>query len=171
MIKKTTHPYLIWITGLPGAGKTTLAKEVYRLLKGKRPTVLMDGDVFREIMGNDLGYSSTDRLKNAQRLARMNHYLIQHGITVVCSTVSLFKEIHAWNKKKFPHFLEVYIEVSAETLHERDQKKLYSQKNLRNDVVGIHQIFDKPQNPDIIIENAKGLRSFLSNAERIIKAL
>ncbi len=160
---------LIWITGLPGSGKTTLAKEVHRLLRNKMPVVLMDGDIFREIMGNDLGYSQNDRLKNAQRLARMNHYLLEHGISVVCSTVSLYKEIHAWNRKYIKNLIEVLIHVPAEILKKRDSKKLYSraESGRITDLVGIHQTFDMPKKPDMSIANHGSRKIFLAHAKSI----
>ncbi|PIQ78709.1 adenylyl-sulfate kinase [Candidatus Peregrinibacteria bacterium CG11_big_fil_rev_8_21_14_0_20_46_8] len=161
---------LIWITGLPGAGKSTLAREVYKLLKDVRPTVLMDGDAFREVMGNDLGYSPEDRRKNAFRLARMNKYLVQHGITVVCATVSLYKDVHDWNREHIEHLVEVFIEVPKDILRERDQKGLYTKGHSGEikDVIGIHQAYDIPENAHMIIKNSGDLQSLLNHASSII---
>jgi adenylylsulfate kinase-like enzyme len=86
---------LIWITGLAGSGKTTLAKEVYNQLKKAYPNVvLIDGDHLREIFGGSTGYTSEERLENAKRLSRLCHFLVNENIHVVCATMSLFKEIH-----------------------------------------------------------------------------
>lgn len=168
---KRNKGVLIWITGLPGSGKTTLAQEVHRLLKNKTPVVFMDGDIFREIMGNELGYSKIDRLKNARRIARMNHYLIEHGISVVCATVSLYKEIHDWNRKHIKKLIEVFIEVPFEILKKRDSKKLYSRAKSGKimDLVGIHQGFDMPKSPDMIVTNHGSREAFLSHAKGIAK--
>lgn len=165
----TKNGVLVWITGLPGSGKTILSKEVYELIKDAVPSIRMDGDIFREIMGDDLGYTIEDRKKNAFRLARMNKYLVEHGVVVICATVSLFKEVHDWNKKNIKNFLEVFIDVPENILHERDQKKLYSKGKtgeIRN-VYGVDQTFDIPQNSDLVIKNDASLDEFLKYALKI----
>ena len=77
---------VIWIIGLSGAGKTTLAEEIYKISKPINPnTVLIDGDAIREIFGNDLGHSAEDRKKNAKRISRLCYFLSLHNINVICS--------------------------------------------------------------------------------------
>lgn len=168
-LKSSQEGVLIWITGLPGSGKTTLAKEVYRILSKKLPSIFMDGDIFRKIIGRDLGYTKKDRLKNAFRLARMNQYLAGHGMIVICATVSLYSQIHAWNRKHIKKLIEIYIEVPHHILRKRDQKRLYSdaQRGKVKNLIGVHQTFDIPQNPDIIISNSHDKKRFLVHAEKI----
>ena len=90
---------LLWITGLSGAGKTTIAAEVFKILKEKYTnSIFLDGDVIREILNNDLSYSREDRLKNAMRISKLCEFLTSQNIHVVCSTMSLYKEIHEMNK-------------------------------------------------------------------------
>jgi adenylylsulfate kinase len=147
---------VVWITGLPGSGKTTLATEVERFLRGRSAAVVrLDGDVFREAMGNDLGYTREDRLRNAWRLARMCKLLSDQGLDVVCATVSLFREIHEWNRASLARYVEVYLRVSRETLVARNQKGLF-RKALAGEVgelVGVDQDFDEPAAPDLVIDN------------------
>ncbi|MDD5146002.1 MAG: adenylyl-sulfate kinase [Candidatus Pacebacteria bacterium] len=160
---------VIWITGLPGAGKTVLADELYRLIKDVTPAVRVDGDVIREMMGNDLGYDPESRKLNAWRLAKLNKYLAEHYLTVICSTVSLIKEIHKWNRKNIKNFIEVYIEVSIKDLIARDKKGIYS-KALNGeikDAYAINQSYDIPEKPDFVIKNNKDLNFFLKNAQDI----
>jgi len=173
MNKKNNEGILVWITGLPGCGKTTLSKEVYKLINKKLFTIRMDGDIFREIMGNDLGYTIEDRKKNAFRLARMNKYLVEHGAVVICATVSLFEEVHDWNRENVKNLLEVFIDVPENILYERDQKNLYSKGKIgeTKNVYGIDQTFDIPKNPDLIIKNDAGLDDFLNNSFEIEKLL
>jgi len=164
---------LVWITGLPGSGKTTLAQTLYRFIGDKFPSVCIDGDAIRNIMGNDLGYNMKDRLANAYRIARLNKYLIEHNLIVICSTVSLFKEIHQWNRKNIKNLIEVYIDVPMDILIKRDQKKMYTQalNGKKKNVRGVDQSFDIPEKPDLIIRNNGDLDSFLKNIKKINKLI
>ncbi len=148
---------LIWITGLSGSGKTTIGKEVYKKLKKKYSnTVFLDGDSFREILGNDLGHTPKDRLENAKRIHRMCKFLISQNINVVCATMSLYKEVHTLNRKEIKNYVEVFIECDIEELIRRDQKGLYSNAvsgKIQN-VVGVNLSYDKPKDCELIIENS-----------------
>lgn len=171
--KKQKPVSLIWITGLPGSGKTTFAQALYDALKDTRPCIVTDGDAVREIMGRDLGYNTKDRLSNAYRIARLNKYLLDHGLTVICATVSLFKEIHEWNRAHIPHLVEVYIETPMELLIVRDQKGMYSRavRGTQKNVRGFDQSFDAPERPDFIIKNDRDMEAFLKHIPAIIRAL
>ncbi len=149
---------LIWITGLSGSGKTTIGKEVFLCIKEKYSnTIFLDGDAFREIVGNDLGHNVQDRLKNAKRIHRMCKFLISQNINVICATMSLYKEIHELNRKEIKNYFEVFIECDIDELIKRDQKDLYTEaiKGTRDDVVGVNLPYDKPQNCDLVIDNSK----------------
>ena len=160
------HPgSVIWITCLPGAGKTTIADEVAALLRARTPAVVqVDGDVVREVMGHDLGYTPEDRLANAWRISRLCRMLSMQGLQVVCATVSLFSDIHSWNRKNLARYVEVYLRVSNSTLSSRNQKGL-----MRGtvDVVGVNQSYDVPQTPDLVVDN-EGNHSPRALAERIV---
>lgn len=174
-MKRINKGLLVWITGLPGTGKTTLAKKIYQLIGNQLPAVCIDGDVIREIMGNDLKYNTKDRLLNAYRIARLNKYLVEHKLVVLCSTASLFKEIHQWNRKNIDNLIEVLIEVPKKDLHKskRHPKNLYElakNKEIKN-VYGIDQKFDYPVKPDMKILNGKNLEQFLRNAQFIKKMI
>ena len=160
---------LVWITGLPGAGKTTLANEVYGLIKDTTPAVCIDGDVIREMMGDGLGYDPESRKLNAWRLAKLSKYLTEHHLTVICSTVSLIKEIHLWNRNNVKNLIEVYIEVPVDELVKRDQKKLYSKalSGEIKDAYAINQPYDVPEKPDLIIKNAGDVGFLLGYAPKI----
>lgn len=154
----STSSKLIWITGLSGSGKSTIGKEVYNCIKKKYTnTILLDGDSFREILGNDLSHSQKDRLENAKRIHRMCKFLISQNIHVVCATMSLYREIHDLNRKEIKDYYEIFIECDIEELIRRDQKGLYTQalNRQRDDIVGINLPYDKPQNCELIIDNSK----------------
>jgi adenylylsulfate kinase-like enzyme len=156
---------VIWITGLPGAGKTTVADEVAALLRERTPAVVqVDGDVVREVMGNDLGYTPEARLANAWRISRLCKMLSAQGLQVVCATVSLFSDIHEWNRKNLARYVEVYLRVSDATLAARNKKGLMRGAN---NVVGVNQSYDVPQSPDLVVDN-EGSDPARALAERIL---
>ena len=150
------HGFVVWLTGLSGAGKSTIGQSVYEDLTVDMPnTVLLDGDSFREILGQDLGHDPRDRLTNAYRIARMCRYLSSQGINVVCCTMSLYPEIWEWNRENIPGYIEVYIKVSRETLFSRDPKGLYARakKGEESNVIGMDIPFHEPVEPDLLLNN------------------
>ncbi|MBT7296755.1 adenylyl-sulfate kinase [Candidatus Woesearchaeota archaeon] len=147
---------LLWITGLSGAGKTTIGSEVYDILKSKYlNTVFIDGDIIRETLGNDLGHDIEDRKRNAVRISKMCEFLTSQNINVVCATLSLFKEIHDLNRKNIKQYYEIFIDVNIDELVKRDSKGLYAKakKGEIKNVIGVDLPYDKPENPFMIIDN------------------
>lgn len=145
-----------WITGLSGAGKTTIGKLFYKKLKEKYPnTVFFDGDTLRKVFGDDLGYTKEDRRKCAMRYSRLCAMLQEQGIHVVCCTISMFDSVRDWNRENICNYVEIYVKVSMETLQKRDQKGLYSgmTKEKQKEVVGIHLDVEEPKHPDIVLLN------------------
>lgn len=140
-----------FFTGLSGAGKTTIGGLFYRRLKTHKPNVVvLDGDQTRIAFGDDIGYSSEDRLRGAYRLFRVCRLLTDQGIDVVCCSISMYEQVRAWNRENLSNYKEIYIRVMKETLLQRNQKGLYTSG--RN-VVGVDLPFDEPKRPDIIVEN------------------
>ena len=122
-----------WITGLSGAGKTTIGKIFYGKLKEiYSNTVFLDGDTLREVFGNDLGYSDTDRRKCAMRYSRLCDLLQKQGIHVVCCTISMFDSVRQWNRENIANYHEIYVEVSDETLQKRDHYGMMEKKRRKN---------------------------------------
>lgn len=151
---------MVWITGLPGAGKSTTARVVAERLRQRTPAVVhLDGDTFRAVMGQDVGYDRAGRLANAWRMARLCHLLSGQGQLVVCSTVSLFREIHAWNRANMAAYLEVFLRVRMETLQARDQKGMYSGARAGSvaHVPGVDQAVEVPESPDLVLDTDGGL--------------
>jgi adenylyl-sulfate kinase len=149
---------LIWITGLSGSGKTVIAKEVYKRIKSEMiNTVLIDGDDFRNIIGKEVGYSQEERFNYAIQISRMCKFLIEQDINVICATISLFKEVHKFNRDNVKNYFEIFIDCNMQELIRRDQKGIYSRalKGEIKDVVGIDIPFDKPENPELVIENSE----------------
>lgn len=156
MSDTATAERLIWITGLAGAGKTTIGARVYAWLRERKPNVVfLDGDELRRVLGADHGYSRAERLSLAMTYSRLCRTLCDQGIEVVCATVSLFRECQLWNRQHFPRYFEIYLHVPLETLIARDHNRLYSRAlggELRN-VVGLDLDFCPPPQPDLVIRN------------------
>lgn len=145
-----------WITGLSGAGKTTIGRLFYQKLKQDFPnTVFLDGDIMREVFGADLGYMEAERRKCAMRYARLCNMLYKQDLNVVCCTISMFDAVRKWNRENIKEYKEIYIKVSMDTLYRRDQKGLYSgnTEEKEKEVTGIQIPFEEPLSPDLVLEN------------------
>ena len=165
---------VIWLIGLSGAGKSTLANEI--VLGANRlgnKTILLDGDVIREVFGNDLGHSMGDRLMNAQRICQLGKFLDEQGVDVVVAILSLFQESRDWNRNNIENYYEVFIDSPVEGLIERDAKGLYARfiKGEISDVAGMDIDFKQPSGSDLVIDNAGSLKDLLKNVEPIIEKL
>ena len=150
---------VIWITGLSGAGKTTLAKElILRLEKTGVKPILLDGDVLRDILKSPNqeidGHSRDARIELALKYAKLCKGLSSQGFTVVIATISMFTQVYAWNRLNLPDYFEVYLKVPLEELRRRDPKCIYERYdngNLKN-VSGLDLAVDEPYNPNLILD-------------------
>ena len=146
---------IIWLTGLSGSGKTTFAKFVLKEIKKKIKNFYhLDGDHFRSLMNNDLGFSLKDRDVNALRIINFVKSLDQQKINVIVSANLTSKKFRLENKKIFKNYIEILLSVKKEILLKRDYKKVY--KNKRN-VVGIDIKFSTGT-ANIVIENNYSLK-------------
>ena len=154
-----------WLTGLSGAGKTTIGR-LWRdeLRRAGETVVFLDGDEMRSVFGTGLGFSGADRRKLAESYGRLCALLSGQGVTVVCCTISMFNSVRAWNRAHIPGYYEVYIQASMETLRRRDQKGLYS-RNADN-VAGVGLQVELPSAPDLVLEN-NGERTPREQVERL----
>lgn len=165
--------YVYWITGLSGAGKTSIGTLLYEKIRQKHiNTVFLDGDVLREVFGNDLGYTRAERIKCAMRYSRLCKMLQEQNMNVICCTISMFDCIRDWNRENIDNYREIYVKVSMEVLKKRNQKGLYSlssehsQKNSRQ-VAGIQVDIEEPKKPDMVLEN-EGNTSIQKLTDRIV---
>jgi adenylylsulfate kinase-like enzyme len=155
----TTTGRVVWITGLSGAGKSTVARELLSLLrKDGQWCISLDGDELRPVFGQvtlrSEDYERPARLALGSGYARLARLIAQQGATAVVTTISLFKELHVWNRKNLPGYFEVYLKVPVEELRRRDPKGIYRRfesGELRN-VAGLDQPADEPQSPDLLVE-------------------
>jgi len=172
---------VIWITGLSGAGKSTLAHGVVKRLRASSELVVfLDGDELREVFGataaNAQNHGRDGRLALAMQYAHLCRVIASQGMMVVIATISLFREVHAWNRENLPGYFEVYLKVPVDELRRRDPKGIYRRFDAGelDNVAGLDLPIDEPDSADLIAEHdptktvedlAAILLNFLSNKE------
>lgn len=145
---------VIWITGLPNSGKSTLAEHVQRRLAESIHTpVLFDGDRLREILPHQPGYAERDRRKLARFYSRLAQTVSEQGHEVICATVSLFNDVHAWNRQNIDGYFEVLVVAPPEDRLRRDSRGIYASAE---HVVGQDIPAELPIAPDLVISNPDG---------------
>ena len=153
MVKDGT---LYWITGLSGAGKTTIGNRLYyEVKKNKSNVILLDGDLVKEIVCDVVDYSDEARRKRAMKYAMLCKMLTDQGMIVICCTIAMYDEVREWNRVHNKGYVEVFLNVSMSILRERDQKGLYSKykDGQTINVTGEDLEVEFPKNPDIEIVN------------------
>jgi len=162
---------VIWIIGLSGAGKTTLATRVVnRIRQSNENVVLLDGDAIRTLFGNDVDHTVEGRRRNAERLSALSKFLADQGVHVVAAVLSIFPEWQKWNRDNIAGYTEVYLKTSMETLFRRDTKNLYAgaKRGEIVNVVGVDIPFPEPKNPDLVIDNDLDREDFTELVDRIM---
>lgn len=152
-VKKGT---VYWVTGLAGAGKTTIGGMLYHWLRRKSDAVVfLDGDRMRDVFGANQEYDLKQRNMLAMQYARLCKMLCDQGITVVCATISMFHDVRKWNRENIGFYREIYLKVPLSVLAERDQKGLYSRlmRGEAANVMGVDIEFEEPVSPDLTIHN------------------
>lgn len=172
-----TGGQVIWITGLSGAGKSTLAAELATALRQQgNAVVVLDGDELREVFGavaaQARNHGRPARLALAMQYAHLCRVIATQGLTVVIATISLFKEVHAWNRAHLPGYFEAYLKVPLDELRRRDPKGIYRRfdEGTLSDVAGLDLEIDEPDTPDWMVNYAPDT-TVLTLSEQLMAAL
>ena len=164
---------ILWITGISGSGKTTIAKELISILKNFLPEIInVDGDEIRELFGNDLGYEEKDRIIQIKRIQRLCLLLEKQNLIVIASALYASDELLSWNRKNFREYYEIFLDAPIELVEKRDVKGLYkkAKEGLENNIVGIDIPWNKPKDPDLTI-NFNSNISLKETVDKIINII
>ena len=164
--------FVLWFTGLPCSGKSTVADAVGEELKKiSLNTERLDGDIVRQGLTKDLGFSKEDRDKNIERVTFVAKLLSRNGVATLVSFVSPYiaKRQHA--REETTNFIEVYVKCPVEVCKERDVKGMYAKalKGEIKDFTGVDDPYEEPLNPEIILETDK--ETIKESAAKVMEAL
>ncbi len=155
--KYPTHlPKVIWITGLSGAGKSTIAQGLAKILRTSTNSVhILDGDELRTTICKDLGFGEADRKENVRRAGEVAKKLLNEGNTVIAALISPYAEDRQKVREIFEkgRFIEVYIDTPIEVCMQRDPKGLYA-KAMNGEIknfTGIDSPYQAPTQPEVRI--------------------
>ncbi|PID60314.1 bifunctional sulfate adenylyltransferase subunit 1/adenylylsulfate kinase [candidate division KSB3 bacterium] len=149
---------VLWLTGLSGSGKSTIAKRLEKeLFERGVHTMLLDGDLLRHGLNGDLGFSPEDRSENIRRVGEVAKLFFEAGHVVVCTFISPFVRDRDFVRTLFPEdrFLEIFVKCDLEVCKRRDPNGLY-QKALSGEIqefTGISSPYEVPENPDLVVES------------------
>ena len=131
---------------------------VSRLRQRKKSVILLDGDELRDVFGataeSESNHSREGRLNLAMQYSKLCRVIASQGLTVVIGTISLFREVHEWNRENLPGYFEVFLKVPMDELRRRDPKGIYERfdSGQLTNVAGLDLPIDEPQAPDVIFE-------------------
>ncbi|AGC67277.1 adenylyl-sulfate kinase CysC [Thermoclostridium stercorarium subsp. stercorarium DSM 8532] len=147
---------IVWLTGLSGSGKSTIAVETEKILNGMGKAVYrLDGDNIRFGLNSDLGFSEKDRFENIRRISEVCALFQDAGLIVIASFISPLAKMRQMAREKGKeNFIEVYVKADLETCIKRDPKGLYC-KALNGEIqefTGISAPYEEPENPDLVLD-------------------
>lgn len=174
---RTSLGATVWLTGLPSAGKTTIARALAdRLRKAGRPVEVLDGDEIREFLSAGLGFSRADRHLNVQRIGFVAELLASHGVTAVVPVIAPYADsreaVRVRHQSAGTGYLEVHVATPVEVCSVRDVKGLYAKQAAGeiSGLTGVDDPYEAPADPDLRIaaheqsveESAAALHTLLS---------
>ncbi len=146
--------FTLWMTGLSGAGKTTIAQIVEAELKGRGLKIeRLDGDVVRQSLTRDLGFSKEDRDKNIERVSFVAKLLSRNGVGVIACFISPYQSVRDRVRAETTNFIEVFIDAPLDVCVQRDVKGMYA-KAMAGEIpnfTGVSDPYEPPLNPEIVI--------------------
>src|SRR5919108_4813504 len=148
--------FTLWLTGLPRAGKSTVAGLVAGRLRsrGIDRVEVLDGDVVREGLCRDLGFSREDRTENIRRITFVSKLLTRNGVAVIVAAISPYREDRELAREEIQSFIEVWCNASVDACAARDYKGLY-EKAMRGEITnltGVNDPYEEPEDADLVLD-------------------
>ena len=171
---KNQKPMVLWLTGLSGSGKSTIANAIEKkLAQMNRHTFLLDGDNVRHGLNKDLGFTEADRIENIRRVGEVARLMTDAGLIVITAFISPFRAEREMVRQMMQpfEFIEVFIDTPLHIAEQRDVKGLYAKARageLKN-FTGIDSPYEAPENPEIIIDTTQ--MDVEPAADKIVKLL
>ena len=165
--------FTLWLTGLPRSGKSTVAGLVAGRLRtlGVERIEVLDGDIVREGLCKDLGFSRADRTENIRRIALVSKLLTRNGVAVIVAAISPYREDRELAREEIQSVVEVWCHASVEDCAGRDYKGLY-EKARRGEIqnfTGVNDPYEEPEDADLVLET--GNEPPEDSAERVMALL
>ena len=151
---------VIWFTGLPSAGKSTIAHHLEKELFDRGiKTYVLDGDNVRHGLNANLGFSREERKENLRRVAELSKLFVDAGLVVLAAFVSPYKEDRAFIRDLVgdTNFFEMYVRCSIETCEKRDPKGHYrkAKAGVIKEYTGVSSPYEEPESPDVVLDTEK----------------
>ncbi len=147
--------FTLWFTGLPCAGKTTLAEAVWKELYSHGVMARhLDGDLMRKTLSRDLGFTKEDRITHARRMTTLAFSLTQSGSGVLVSLISPYRQMREHARGRINHFVEIYVRCPLAVCERRDVKGMYklAREGRIDHFTGISDPYEEPINPEIVLD-------------------
>lgn len=148
---------LVYFTGLPCSGKTTIANKIKEIIGNTRRVEFFDGDIFRKTLCKDLGYTNEDRKKSSERIMFVISYLVKHGVLVFFTAITPQRKLRKEVRDQFENFIQVYVDADSQTCAKRDVKGMWKKAingELEN-FAGVNLEYEVPTDSEIICHSSK----------------
>jgi len=165
--------FTLWLTGLPRSGKSTVASLIAGRLRagGVERIEVLDGDVVREGLCRDLGFSRADRTENIRRITFVSKLLTRNGVVVIVAAISPYREDRELAREEIQSFVEVWCKASVDACAARDYKGLYekARRGEIDNLTGVNDPYEEPDDADLVLDTEN--ESPEQSADRVMEVL
>jgi len=165
--------FTLWLTGLPRSGKSTVASIVAGRLRaqGVEQLELLDGDIVREGLCRDLGFSRKDRTENIRRIAFVSKLLTRNGVISIVAAISPYREDRELAREEIQAFVEIWCKASVDACAARDYKGLYekARRGEIDNLTGVNDPYEEPEDADLVLDTENDTPE--QSAEQVMRLL